>query len=116
MPSWPPSLPQKLNIEQFAEVPLDNTVSIDVESGEPMTRLRFTGDIEQIDGGITIDFDQRETLMNFWKYDLKRGALRFDWDHPITGEAVEMLFRQAPQISALGGLVLQAQLNLWILP
>jgi hypothetical protein len=116
MPNWPTALPQRLSLNGNQVSPIDNAVAIDVESGEPLTRLRFTGDMQTVDGTITIDGDQLDMLRNFWKYDLKRGTLRFNWEDPYDGTAVEMLFRQAPSYTSFEPDAFRADLKLFILP
>lgn len=104
MPSWPQSFPPLFNTEGFSLDPLSNTTPIETESGEPLTRVRFTGEMDDIAGEFPMmDRDTAIQMMNFWRYDLKNGSLRFSYDHPLTGEAAEFLFMDKPRVTAAGG-------------
>lgn len=93
---------------------------IDTESGEPMTRARFTGEMDLWTGTLTaLTAEQARDLLSFWRYDLKNGTLRFTFDHPLSGEGVEMLFIKPPELSpvnALAGQYWQAALSLQTMP
>jgi len=103
MPEWPAQLPQNFLSEGFGLTPFDNATPIDVESGEPMTRLRFTGDLSNIQASIQTDRDGMLIFRNFWTNELSRGTAPFNWTDPMSGNIVQILFMAPPKYSNLGG-------------
>lgn len=103
MPSWPATLPCIFQLQNTNVAPVASTLAIDPEVGEPLTRRRFTGEMDRVSG--TFVFRTRalaETFLTFWRDDLKNGSLPFDFEHPITGDAVSMIFMAEPRLSANG--------------
>lgn len=103
MAEWPAQLPQNFLQQGLQVSPFDNAIPVDVESGEPMTRLRFTGDLSNIRGSIVTSYDGVSIFKAFWQNDLNRGTTRFTWRDPLTGNIVEFLFMSPPAFSNLGG-------------
>lgn len=120
MPSWPAALPQLFKPGGAGLSPISNAAPIDTESGEPLTRVRFTGEMDQWSGELqALTNQQANDLLNFWRYDLKNGTLRFTYDHPLTGESVEMLFIEPPRlipVNSINGQYWQASLSLQTMP
>lgn len=112
MPAWPDTLPQYFLQSGFRRKPLPNATTIDTESGEPLSRLRFTGDQSSVTGSIMVDTDGLATFRNFWKYDLAQGTLRFTWDDPATGEAAEFLFSDTPEETCISAMIWQVMMPL----
>lgn len=100
----------------YRKKPLPNVTPIDVESGEPMTRARFTGDVTTVSASIMTDVAGVATFWNFWKYDLKRGALRFTWSDPSSRESVDFLFFDTPEETCVDGPIMQIQMQLLMMP
>src|SRR5688572_21238440 len=104
MPSWPSSFPPLFEVDGFSVVPVSNNAPIEVESGEPLTRNRFTGEMDGVTGSFyLVERDVAISMLNFWRYDLVNGSLRFTFDHPLTGESSEMLFMAAPRLTPVTG-------------
>lgn len=103
MADWPAALPQNLLSQGFSLTPFDNAVPIDVESGEPLSRLRFTGDLNNVQGSVRTDWTGVQTFRTFWMNDLSRGTSRFTWTDPISKTRVEFLFMASPKYTNLGG-------------
>ena len=104
MPTWPSSFPPLFEVDGFSIVPVSNTTAIDVESGEPLTRNRFTGEMDDIAGSFyLVERDVAQAMLDFWRYDLSNGALRFTFDHPLSGESSEMLFMAPPRLTPVTG-------------
>lgn len=117
MPSWPDSLPPLFEVDGFSLEPVSNSTAIDVESGEPMTRNRFTGEMDDISGNLMrMTRQQTIELLAFWRYDLKNGTRRFTWDHPLDGSATEFLMTQKPKIGAMSGDLWQVSLAIQSMP
>ena len=112
MPTWPVLLQDNFLQSGFSMQPLNNALPIEVESGEPLTRLRFTGDLSDISGSLMLDGDQVSIFRDFWTYDLSRGTKRFTWNDPQSGMAVEYIFVASPRYSNVGGDNWQVDLSL----
>lgn len=83
--------------------PVDNTIRPQPEVGEPLSRRRFTGEMDDFSGRFT--FRTRQELaafITFYRDDLEDGSLRFDFKHPITGADVEVMFMAPPRWSRNG--------------
>lgn len=117
MPGWPTTFPELFEVAGFTFDPVSNAMVDDTESGEPMTRLRFTGEIEDVAGNLDLcDRDTANAIVDFWRHDLKNGTLRLSWDHPMTGEAVEFLIVGQPQPRPAGSFLWRVGLRLKRLP
>lgn len=103
MADWPAALPQTFLSEGFQLSPFDNAVPVDVESGEPLSRLRFTGDLSNVKGSFRTDWTGVQLFRAFWSNDLSRGTTRFTWTDPIAKTRVEFLFMAPPVFTNLGG-------------
>lgn len=94
--TWPASLQQAFNAEGASFRPAGNAVFSDVESGEPLARMRFTGKQADIVGTIPCDYDQGIDLLEFFEDELEEGTLPFTWRHPVTDAEVQFRFLDAP--------------------
>lgn len=113
---WPASLSFTFDTEGFQYQPVSNSISIPTEGGEPLTRRRFTGDMDEISGNMTfLTRAQAEAVRSFYRNTLKDGALRFMADDPVTQEGREFIFMGPPVLTPLGGLMWRVQLRLWAL-
>lgn len=115
MPSWPTSLRDKFMSSGFSLVPR-GAMAIDPESGSPLTRVRFTGDVNDISGSVPFEGDEITTFLNFWKYDLQRGSLPFSWSDPVDRAAREFLFTAPPKVTHMGGANWQVDMTLCEMP
>jgi hypothetical protein len=116
MPVWPTELPATLNVDGTNYKPTPNSTPIDVESGEPMTRRRFTGKMADIRGTLTLEVEDAIILYNFWSTDCEDGSLPFDWVHPITGAAVEFVWLDTPEFRPIAPEVWEVNLSLRQMP
>lgn len=110
--AWPDTLPQIGLRAGSRYQPVSNATPIPVEAGEMLTRSRFTGDMANVTTALLLSETQAQTLLAFWRYDLKTGALPFLWDDPITAASVEMQFMSEPAFEPLGGRKWRASLQL----
>lgn len=116
MPSYPDGLPPLFEVDGFGLKPISNSTQIDVESGSPLTRNRFTGEMDAVSGKLMrMTREQAIMLLNFWRYDLKNGTLPFTWDHPLTLEAVEMLMPSV-ELAGMSGDLWQMSVSVQTLP
>lgn len=114
MPSWPGTLPDLVLQDGYKKQPLNNAVTIDVESGEPMTRLRFSGDVSQVSASIMVDASssQLSDFWVFWKTTLSRGSVRFSWSDPSTGDAADFIFSDTPVETCVDGMIFRIDMSL----
>jgi hypothetical protein len=112
MIQWPATLPPLDRISGGSVQPVSNALPIETEVGEPMTRQRFTGEMDDITMSILLSGSQRIVLYEFYRRDLKGGSLRFSHDHPLTLEATELMFMAAPRFTPLGNDLWRADLSL----
>lgn len=95
MPTFPTGLPA-LSVGDYAGDYQDTTLRSQTDYGPGKSRPRFTAGAEYITGTYKCTPAQRDTLLNFWKTDLKRGAVSFTWRHPETHATVQARFRKPP--------------------
>jgi len=106
MPAWPSTVPDLCRLDDLRIAPVNNSMMPIDDSGPPMTRRRFTGDMEDIQGIIlAVSRTTAVALRNFWRDDLSDGSLTFTAQHPMTGETgIQFIFTGEPQISRVGHL------------
>jgi hypothetical protein len=110
MATWPATLPPAPLVGvQYQPIP--NATAIPVEAGELLTRRRFTGEMARIPCAMILSTTQARALMDFYRGELQE-TLPFDFDDPLTGDTVEMLFDGAPQFQSLSTNVWQASFTL----
>lgn len=116
MPAWPDDMPCQFQLDGLQFAPVDDNVPIDPESGSPMTRVRFTGDMDDFTASVPIKTRAKAIqLLDFWRTTLIKGSLPFDFFHPITGDAVQMIFKAPPNITRTG-IVYGATVSLRTIP
>ncbi len=120
---WPTQLPQLFLLNGLVLTPVSNGLVADPEAGEPMTRVMFTGDMDDVAGTIPLDCrDQAIMLRDFYRYTCKQGTLPWVFDDVLTKEAVTVLFMKPdgstapPRITSPGGDLWNAELQLRVLP
>lgn len=117
MPIWPLHFPRTFEVNGFSLDPVSNSTPIDVESGEPMSRRRFTGDMENIVGSLPpVEKELANEIRSFWRYDLKHGTVSFTWSDPISEEAVEFMLMAPPAFTPVSDSLWRVQLRLRKLP
>jgi hypothetical protein len=117
VPTWPATVPFVFLVDGFSHQPVSNSMKVDPEVGEPLTRQRFTGEIDDVSGTLTtLTTEQVNDLRNFYRYDLKDGSLRFTQDDPMIGEAREYLFMAPPRFTPIDGDLWRPQIQLQAMP
>lgn len=97
MPSFPASI-ENCPIVGWSESPLDNVVQFDADVGAPKRRRRSSDKSIAISVQFAIKHTDYATFMNFYRNDIRDGALSFDWKHPITQVTMKTFFTKAPVI------------------
>jgi hypothetical protein len=57
----------------------------------------------RLSGAVVVRGSQPLTLLSFWRYTLKSGALPFLWEDPVDGSELTLMFERAPELTPLGG-------------
>ena len=100
MATWPASIPQTFDQNQFSYEPEDNLVRTQMETGPDKTRVRFTSVRTFVSGVMTMTRAQYITLMSFHDSTTVFGTETFTFEDPITETNGEFKFRQPPTISS----------------
>lgn len=103
--AWPvePGFPQELNID-FELSQNDNSITNDIEVGDPFKRRRDTVTYSTYRGWLYIpDLSLLQRLMDFWSRESASGTRPFLFQDPLTGVEKFFLLDGAPQIKPLGG-------------
>jgi hypothetical protein len=107
MPTWPATIPQYPDADQWVGGPQRNKVSFKPEVGTSIDRRRASaaGAIYQ---GVFSQFTtaQRATFETWFEDDLADGTLSFDWADPVTGVTATWKFTDEDppyQFTAHGG-------------
>lgn len=119
MAVWPATLPDEFLVSGFQHSAAANRVSFSPEKGPPIVRRRGTSAPQRFSGSISpLTTEQWETFQDFYRDDLKDGASRFTWRHPITLEPAVVMFDPEagePQTSAYGAGLFMVSMTLLVL-
>lgn len=118
MPTWPSSLPQKVQVDSFQHEVGTGAIRTEMEVGPEFQRRRSTASPEAFTGRVWVTPTQYETFRTFWRDELGDGALSFDWQHPITLEPAKVQFdvTSPPRLSAVSGERFALTLQFEVLP
>ncbi|MFW5909188.1 MAG: hypothetical protein ACOCUM_00300 [Thiohalospira sp.] len=121
MPTWPSTLPDKPLQQGYEEQPRKDVLRTSMDQGPAKVRRRGTAKPVRVPMELHLTSDQADTLASFVDDDLEDGTLRFDWEHPRTGDSVQFRFvfnsGEAPYtLSVVGGTLYVASATLEILP
>lgn len=97
MQFWPSVFPQRFLVNGLTLDPVSNAMPVDVESGQPMSRARFTGAMDDVAGKIHATPAMADQILAFYRIDCRQGSQPFGWQHPITGETAVFLFLEPPK-------------------
>jgi hypothetical protein len=115
IPNWPGNLPY-IEIAGYASGMEDLLLRSPMEVGPDKVRRRNTAGVRPVNGNLTVDSAELETLRSFYKDSTLSGAIRFAWTEPETGNPVEMRFTSPPNWTPLGAGIYKVSLRLEILP
>ena len=117
MQVWPSAFPQVFEVNGFSLDAVNNSVVVDVESGAPLTRRRFTGAMDDVAGTLfLVESAIAEQIREFHHIDCKDGSLPFLWRNPLTETSVRFLFMEPPKLIPESGGLWRVQLRLRSLP
>ncbi len=98
---WPASLPQRCEVADYEETPVDNTIRSPMAVGTKM-RSRDPKEVRQVNVALRMSASQWATLREFYVETLAQGSLRFDhveWTAP--GTPMTYSFTSAPTPRAI---------------
>lgn len=84
MAVWPSSLRPPL-ADGFSETPAQTVVESQADTGTGKTRTRSVAFKSQIALAFQMTTAEYAVFRNFYDNDLAKGALSFQWVHPVTG-------------------------------
>ena len=102
MVAWPGLLPQEFLFDSLSDFQFQNgAIHVPTDVGPGISRQRTTVVSEYFSGEMLVTPTQYDTLEAFYKTSLLHGVLDIQWNHPLTGAAVDMKFdlRQTPHLS-----------------
>lgn len=103
--TFPLSLPQAPLANSFETMDRAALIRSAVDVGEDIVRPRFTRNIEDMTMVFNLTPAQATTLKSFYRGTLAKGALTFNWKHPITQEALICRFKSPPRFAVDGRFV-----------
>lgn len=112
MASWPTSLPQYVQLDGYAERPVDITVRSSVDVGPEKARPRYSSMPVDFVCPMLFTSAHIDTLDSFYESTLEFGTLEFDWQHPRTLAAATFKFQSRPDYQPAGGGFYRVTLNL----
>lgn len=92
--AWPAALPQYVLEQGFSEGEPDQLIVTSMEAGRSKTRRRYTSSNETFALAVAMTQAQRQTFQDWFRNDLRGGALAFTWVHPLYRTAMTFMFRK----------------------
>lgn len=101
-PTWPATLPQKLDMAGVQHTLPNNALRTSMEIGPAKARRRSIAAPAPIQGSMTVTTAQKLALTEFYADTLAEVG-RFLWDEPGTSTIRTMRFTGAPAFASIGG-------------
>lgn len=114
--SWPGSLQQTINVDNFGVTFGDTLIRSDVDVGQAKVRSRYTKGVDVYTAQIDLDYSLYQTFKDFYKTTLNNGALTFEFIDPMTGNLEEWRFMEVPKIVPLGGRIFSVSMTWEMMP
>lgn len=117
--TWPDSLQLRLAAQGLAvehASPLARTPDELRGAAPDKVRRRSTIEGVNVRGTVHVGAAEYAVLMTFFNSTLAGGTLPFEWEHPVTQEAVLLRFVAPPQVSPAGPRLFRAALDLELIP
>lgn len=97
MPTWPASLPQHPLIQRYEESPDSAVLRTEMDTGPAKTRLRSTATTTNLPNiQYPLTDAQKQAFEAWFRDDIARGALPFDWPRPRGGTVSVLLVGKQP--------------------
>lgn len=116
--AWPGTVPLTADSDAYGEQPERNVVSFTPEVGPPTERPRSTISSDLLSFSKVMTFTQYDTLIAFYRTDLKQGTQPFTRPHPrnVSGPSLTFKFTEVPKFSALGYVYGQVSMQMRKMP
>lgn len=116
--AWPSGVSQYADADSYSERPERNVASFQPEIGPPKERRRSSISLDVFRFRTTMPFADYDTLLAFYRSDLKDGTLEFTRKHPrnVSGPDFTFMFTAEPELSAVGPVLGVVTLSLIKLP
>lgn len=102
--TWPFLLPGGLLAAGFSKQPQNNVIRTNMDAGPKKARRRYTAKLVNYSGKQVFDLAELSVFEQFYHYSLADGALRFNFDDPVTGETAEFRFTSDYSVNEIDGL------------
>lgn len=116
MQTWPVSLQDKFNVDNFSVKLGNTTVRSEMDVGPDKVRRRFTDAVDIYTASIDMDIDQYSDLKQFFENTLGGGSLTFAFVNPLTNTTDEFRFIDPPDVRPIGGRFFKVSMNLERMP
>ena len=91
---WPATLPKGFEADSYNHAPGSGVIRSDVDTGYAKTRLRYTAVMNEHSGRMVMTKTLYESdFLPFFKTDIGRGTIPFDFPNPFDGGATEIEVR-----------------------
>jgi len=102
--SWPVSLPQYVEKDQYTESPPDARIRTQMDMGPPKVRRRFSAQVRPFQVVLTLDKEQLDTFDEFWRIGTAGGSLAFEFPNPRGEGMITVRFGEdAPEYGQFRG-------------
>ncbi len=92
MVTWPSTLPQFVDQDEYTQTSKNPLIRTDMEAGPAKVRLRYTAVPEEFNISLVMTKTQFESFITFFKQTIHYGADTFLWNHPVTRTASNCRF------------------------
>lgn len=99
--AWPPSLPQAPRLRDTREQLGRQVLRTEMDAGLAKLRRRQSAGVDRFPLGLILTTAQVATLRDFFRSTAAGGALAFEWQHPHTGNTIDLRFVTEPEIVGL---------------
>lgn len=114
--NFPGSLQDKFNEQGFSYQIGETKLTSSMDVGPSKMRRRFTKGIDKVSASINLEYDDKETLVDFHNTTLNGGVDTFLFEDPFTLTDIEYRFVEAPSIDPIGGRWFNVKMKLEIIP
>lgn len=92
MTTWPVTLPSSPQINSLSGGPVDDILRTANDAGPSIKRNRFTGVVYKYQFTLMMSLAQLNILHDFWRDDIGKGSMKFDFPDPVFGTTREFSF------------------------
>lgn len=91
---WPTTLPKGFEADSYGHAPGSGIIRTDMDTGYAKTRLRYTAFMDEHSGRMIMTKALYDSdFLPFFRNDIARGTIPFDFPNPLDGGATEIEVR-----------------------